>query len=195
VIEGQLMMVTKGSYSTLVQVTKVNPSGRIMFAASDSLNLNQPQAKDGSLAALDDAPPANAPANTLVTRVRMITYYVDVTVPGQARLMRRVNNGDPKKFDNTLGTAVALDVENLQISYDLADGNTNPSNVRFTAADLAGTGACSPAPCSPTQIRKINVALTARSRRQNPTSNVQRNTLTSQISLRGMAFVNEYKAP
>ena len=82
------------------------------------------------------------------------------------------------------------------MSDDLADGNTNPSNVRFTTTDLAGGGACSPDPCSVTQIRKVNVALTARSRNANvPKARVHRNTLASQVSLRGMAFVNEYKAP
>jgi hypothetical protein len=66
--------------------------------------------------------------------------------------------------------------------------------VRFTSADLAGTGACAPDPCSPTQIRKINVTLSARSR--NPLDQrgrVLRGALTSQVALRGMALVNKYQ--
>jgi prepilin-type N-terminal cleavage/methylation domain-containing protein len=197
VSEGQLMMVSKGSFTTLVQVTTVNASTRVLtFAAGDSLNLNQPSAVDGSLAALNAAPPANTPANTRLTRVRMITYYIDATISGQPRLVRRVNNGHPTSFDNTLGTVVGPNVENLRISYDLADGTTNPADVTFTTADLSGTGACAPNPCSPAQVRKINVSLTARSDSgDTPGARVFRNTLVTQVSLRGMAFVNEYQSP
>jgi hypothetical protein len=126
----------------------------------------------------------------------MVSYYLDTVVAGHPRLIRRVNNGHAITFDNTLGTAVALDVENLQFTYDLADGRSNPANVRFTAADLNGTGACAPDPCSVNQIRKINVLLAARSANvARPGAEVFRNMLTSQVSLRGMAFLDEYLAP
>jgi type II secretory pathway pseudopilin PulG len=195
VAAGQLIMVTKGSCSTLVQVTDLLPNGKIMFSASDSMNLNQPQAKEGSLSALDDCEPKNGPA--VVSRIRMISYYIDATTnPARPRLVRRVNNGDAVDFDNTLGTAVGLDIENLQISYDLVDGGTSLSQVRFTPADRNGTGRCSPEPCVATQIRKVNIALTARSKNATlGNRHVYRNTLTSQVSLRSMSFANEYVAP
>jgi prepilin-type N-terminal cleavage/methylation domain-containing protein len=194
VTPGQLMMVTKGSFTTLVQVTQVDAAARrLTFAAGDSLKLNQPDAAEGTLKALNAEAPVNSPASTTVTRIRMISYYLDDTVPGRPRLVRRINNGDPIKFDNKLGTVVAFDIENLQFSYDLVDGNTNPANVRFSTEDLAGTGACKPEPCTFTQIRKVNVALTARSKNGGaPNAKVHRNTLTSQVSLRAMAFVNRY---
>ena len=89
---------------------------------------------------------------TEATRIRMITYYIDaLTDPLRPRLVRRINNG--------AATAVAFDIENLSISYDLVDGDKNPANVKMSAADLGGTGACSPDPCSPNQIRKINIML------------------------------------
>jgi hypothetical protein len=197
---GDLMMITKGSLTTLVQVTNVNTGSRVLsFQGGDSLNLNQPGAAAGSLNALNLAVPNTSPAreqNTSVTRVRMISYYIDtVTTPGRTRLTRRMNAGHHQTFDNTLGTVVAFDVENLQITYDIADGATNPSNVRFTAADIAGTGACSPNPCTPIQIRKINLALTGRANTITGDAKTAplRNTLTSQVSLRGMAFLNEYQ--
>jgi hypothetical protein len=97
---------------------------------------------------------------------------------------------------------VATDVDNLQISYDIADGLINPANVRFTAADFAGTGACkppaslTPVPCSVNQIRKVNVTLSARSRSVfTTTKKYFRNSMSTQVSLRGMAFVNEYAPP
>jgi hypothetical protein len=197
VVPGQLMMIEKGSMTTLVQVTAVNTATReITFASGDSLRLNQPTAEAGNITALNAAAPANSPSNTSATRVRMITYYLDTSVAGHPRLIRRINNGHPTTFDNGLGTAVAMDIENLQFTYDLADGVTNPANVRFTAADLDGTGACAPSPCSVNQIRKVNVVLTGRSRAQAKTMNQYfRNTLTSQVSFRGMAFVDEYLAP
>jgi Tfp pilus assembly protein PilW len=199
VIPGQLLMVIKGATTTLVEVTGINAASRqINFNSGDSLNLNQNGAGIvGDMADLNARSPTGgaAAAATRITRVRMITYYLDTTtVPGSPRLVRRINNGDPTVFDNTLGTAVAIDIEDLQFSYDLNNGAGNPGNVEFVAADFTTAGACSPDPCAPTQIRKINVTMTARSgntgNRQRP---VYRNTLHSQIALRGMALVNDYQ--
>ena len=200
VIAGQLMMVTKGATTTLVQVTSIDaPNRRIHFAASDSLLLNQSGTGiAGSMAALNAKAPtaaAAAAAATRITRVRMITYYLDnTTVPGSPRLVRRINNGHPTTFNNNLGTAVAIEIENLVFSFDINDGASNPGNVSFVAANLTGAGPCSPDPCSPTQIRKVNVTITARSQNVNrPKARVFRNTLNSQIALRGMALVNDYQ--
>jgi hypothetical protein len=125
----------------------------------------------------------------------MISYYLDVqTQPGRPRLIRRINNGHPTSFDNTLGTVVAFDIEGLQFTYDLADGVNNPANVRMTDADLDGSGACSPDPCSPNQIRKVNIMLAARSRTpMRGTNQYFRNRLVTQVSLRSLAFVDRYR--
>jgi type II secretory pathway pseudopilin PulG len=199
VIPGQLMMILKGSATTLVQVTSVNAGTRqISFAAGDSLRLNQTGGGiAGNLNALNAQAPTGgaAPAATRLTRVRMITYYLDnTTSPGRPRLTRRVNNGHETSFDNNLGTAVALDVEYLKFTYDLNDGVTNPGGVRFLPVDLTTSGACAPDDCSPTQIRKVNVTLTGRSlTATSGQPKVYRNALTSQIALRGMALVNDYQ--
>jgi prepilin-type N-terminal cleavage/methylation domain-containing protein len=195
---GQLMMVSKGSTTALLEVTAVDTSTRrLTFAAADALNLNQPGAAAGTLAALNGVAPANTPSAARISRIRMISYYLDATTDSQhPRLVRRINNGNATTFDNTLGNAVAIDIENLQFTYDLVDGNGNPANVRMVAADFAGTGSCSPNACGSTQIRKVNIAMTGRSQNApNRKSNVYRNTLTSEVSFRGMAFVNEYSAP
>jgi hypothetical protein len=130
----------------------------------------------------------------------MITYYLDATTdPGHPALVRRINNGTPTGFDNTLGNAIAVDVENLQFTYDLVDSSTtppNPANVRMVSTDLDGTGRCAPNACTEPQIRKLNVALTGRSRNSvKKHDRVFHNTLSSQVSFRGMAFVDEYRAP
>lgn len=199
VIPGQLMMVYKGSATTLAQVTAVNAgAGRISFDPGDSLNLNQTASGVvGNLESLNAQPPtgAAAPAATRITRIRMISYYLDnTTSPGYPRLVRRINNGHETNFDNTLGTAVAFDIENLRFTYDLTDGVTNPTGVRFVPDDLTTGGACAPDECFPTQIRKVNVTLTARSRNARiRQARVYRNTLSSQVALRSMALVNEYQ--
>jgi hypothetical protein len=192
------MMVSKGSVTTLLQVTDVDVANRrLTFAAGDSLNLNQPAAAAGNLAALNAADPANTPSAARISRVRMITYYLDATTdPDHPRLVRRINNGHATVYDNSLGNAVAIDVENLQFSFDLVNGTTNPSGVRMTAADLTTTGHCAPNACSDAQIRKVDIALTGRSGDvTNPQVRPFRNTLATQVSFRGMAFVDRYLAP
>ena len=132
----------------------------------------------------------------------MISYYIDATTatgaPAAPRLVRRMNNGTgtaaATTFNNKLGSTVAFDIDNLQITYDLADGVNNPTNVRMIAADLAGTGACAPNPCSVNQIRKVNIVLTARSKVVLLSSGRYfHNTLNSQVSLRSLSFVDRYK--
>lgn len=197
VTPGQLMQISKGSFNILVQVTAVDASARrITFAAGDSLNLNQTGAASGNLAWLNAQAPVNSAAATRIDRIRMISYYLAVppSDPTHPRLMRRINNGDPLTFNNNLGTAVALDATDLQFAYDIVNGTNNPGDVEMLSADLVGTGACAPDPCGPTQVRKINVAVTARSANKVPPRMAYlHNTLESQVSLRGMAFVDQYR--
>ncbi len=198
---GQLLMLEKGSTTTLVQITTLDyPNRRVTFANGDSLKLNQTGAASGNVVKLRATPPTDTLTNgsipTTATRVRMISYYLDTTVSAHPRLVRRVNNGHPTVLNNALGTAVAMDIENLQFTYDLLDGLSNPSNVRFVNADYTTSGACTPNACSQVQIRKINVVIMGRSTNAlQGSSKVYRNMLTSQVSLRGMAFVDEYLAP
>ena len=146
------------------------------------------------------APCAALPAacdfvTTVATRIRMISYYIDnVTDPHRPRLVRRMNNGVWNSFDNMPGTAVAFDIEGLQISYDLADGLNNPSNVRMDDDDLDGGSVKCPTSCSPNQIRKVNILLSARSRLpRRSTQQFFHHTLVTQVSLRSLAFVDRYR--
>jgi len=194
---GDLIMLTKGSASLLLQVTEITGQ-QLKFENGDSMNMNQSAGYNGTLHSMAAyAPPDHDGAGrvyTEATRIRMTAYYLDtVTNPRRPRLVRRMNNGDPYVFDNTLGTIVAFDIENLQITYDIADGVTNPANVRMTEADMNGTGACAPRACSPNQIRKVNLLLSGRS--EKPARVLGRhfhNTLLTQISLRSLAFVDKY---
>jgi type II secretory pathway pseudopilin PulG len=200
--QGDLIMLTKGTLSALMYVTGTDGGQTVLFGGEDPLNLNQYDPDLDLLGTLDQlraaAPPdtpagcAPNPANgtgipTRATRLRMISYYVDAaTDPENPRLVRRLN-ADP-------GRVVAFAVENLQVSYDLADGATNPSNVRMDETDLGGGGACAPNPCSANQVRKVNVFLAGRSRdRFTVTDEFLRNSLTTQVSLRSLAFVDRYR--
>lgn len=194
---GQLMLISKGSFNTLVQVTTVDLAARrLTFADGDSLRLNQVGAAAGTLNRLNAQAPVNSAAATRISRLRLISYYLDTSVdPLHPRLMRRINNGDPMTFDNTLGTAVALDLVDLQFAYDISNGAGNPGNVEMTVNDMAGTGACSPLACARTQVRKANILLTAQTQNQSVASQTKfmHNTLSSQVSLRSMAFVDRYR--
>jgi prepilin-type N-terminal cleavage/methylation domain-containing protein len=202
---GDLIMLTKAAASTLVQVSSVSGQ-QINFAANDSLKLNQAATIVGSAGDLQNNAPADVCSptatcwvTTVATRIRMISYYIDnVTDPRRPRLVRRINNSDdPLKwndFDNSEGTVVAFDIENLQITYDLVDGAANPSNVRMDDLDMTTGGRCAPSRCYPNQIRKVNIMLAGRSRLpRRGTNQFFRNRLVTQVSLRSLAFVDRYR--
>ena len=88
---------------------------------------------------------------------------------------------------------MAFAVENLQFSYDLVDGVTNPANVRMVAADLAGTGACSPIRARRTRCARSTCSSRAARRRFSVTNEFLRNSLTTQVSLRSLALVDRYR--
>jgi hypothetical protein len=192
---GDVMMFTKGSGSALVYVTAVNGVQAFTFATGDPMNLNQFVAAlngtEDDLASV--APTAGNSAN--VSRIRMITYYLDNTLdPTTPRLIRHVGWGDPLAAVNRRGQTVAFGIENLQFTYDMVDGVNNTANVPMVAVDLTAAGACAPNPCSPNQIRKANVYLAGRSaRRFSKTNRFFRTALNTQVSLRSLALVDRYR--
>jgi type II secretory pathway pseudopilin PulG len=202
---GDLIMLQKTTSTALVQITALDGAQTATFGAVDSLNLNQTGATTGTLTRhVATAPLEVAGSNGFVpstaTRIRMITYYLDnTTQPSRPRLVRRINNGYclpdcHTAYNNNAGTAVAFDVENLQLTYDLVDGVGNPAEVEMTTTDQGTTGRCSPNPCSPNQIRKINIKLSGRSRTtMRQTRQFFRNTLDTQVSLRSMSFIDRYQ--
>ncbi len=196
---GDLIMLTKGSLSTLKFVTGVE-GDELFFEEGDPLELNQAGAENGTLAQYIAAAPVDVAACPLpprpcdfeivpsvATRIRMISYYLET--PGDdardLRLIRRINANPP--------TVVAFAIDDFALSYDLVDGVNNRVEVAMTAADLDGVGACAPSACSENQIRKINVTLTGRSTQPHPqTRQFLRNTLVTQVSLRNLALVDRY---
>ena len=192
---GDLMMFTKGSGSALVYVTAVDGGQIFTFGAGDPMNLNQfDAALNGTLDDLATTAPTTANSSN-VSRVRMITYYLDNTIDATTpRLIRHMNWGDPTADLNRRGRTVAFAIENLQITYDMVDGVNNFSNVRMVDEDLTTGGRCAPSACSPNQIRKMNVFIAGRSLEQfSANKRYFRNTLSTQVSLRSLALVDRYK--
>jgi Tfp pilus assembly protein PilW len=169
---GDLIAFSNAHGNTVQYVTRVD--GQTMyFEANDPMNLNQPTAPQGSISLLQSGgvyPPTTA------TRVLMITYYLDTaTDPTMPRLIRRVNF--------RTGAAVALVLEDMQLTYDLVDGVTNPTNVETPVA-----------PNSPNQIRKASIFLAGRSSLRVRNSNeFLRHNLTTQVSLRSLSFIDRYR--
>ena len=75
-----------------------------------------------------------------------------------------------------------LDIDDLQITYDLVDYDTNPANVDQPTL-----------PNTPAQMRKVNLLLGARShQRIQSTGGYRHETLTTQVTLRSLTFIDRY---
>lgn len=166
------------------------------FATGDVFGFNNRTATAGTIKQAQPNPstPATFPAQ--VTRLRMVSYYVDGTRT-PATLVRCLNT-QCVGSSPTAGQVVAFGVENLQFSYDLVNNSTDLTNIKMTAADQAGTGvspACNPTACSTNQIRKVNIVVTMRSRhRLSQIKDFVHRTLNTQVSLRNMSFMDKYPA-
>jgi len=170
---GDLIMFSNAVGNALQEVTGTDGAQTMFFDQGDPLNLNQPAAAQGTLVRLQSSPGVYPP--TTATRVVMVSYYIDASNPAGPRLVRQIGAG-PR-------LAVALGVENLQFSFDLVDGATNPTNVKTPVA-----------PNSPHEIRKVNVFLSARSEAASRrTGQWFRNSLATQVSLRSLSFVDRYR--
>jgi hypothetical protein len=178
ITEGDLLMIrTPNGQTVLAMVTERN--GQTVVFGEDPMHLNQPNAEAGSVVRLqnpldeDGSAPADLyPPGMMARRILLITYYIDNGDEEKPKLMRRVNMRPAR----TIGVVV----ENLQVSYDLADGVNNPTNV----AD----------PANPNQIRKANLFVAGRSHREwRRTRDFLRTSVSTQVSLRSLSFVDRYK--
>jgi type II secretory pathway pseudopilin PulG len=167
--EGDLIMLTSNSGSTLMEVTEV--SGQLVsFGASAESHLNQHSAPFGSIMQIRDG---GQFIGVVARRILMITYYLDDSGESPT-LMRRVNYGNERK--------IAVGIENLQLTWDLVDGVTNPSGLDETEL-----------PHTPHQIRKANLTMGGRSFERLSNGGHLRSNLSTQIALRSLAFVDRYQ--
>jgi type II secretory pathway pseudopilin PulG len=177
---GDLIMFSNTLGTTILAVTNVN--GQVLtFAPGDPFNLNGRTETGGTINQLQATGCGGKNScfpNTTATRVWMVSYYLDnVTSPPYVRLIRQVGMGTATPVGETL--------ENLQFTYNFVDGNTNPTNQQTV-----------PTGDSESQIMSVNVYLAARSSymiKQGNNTFYSRNNLTTQVSLRSMAYHNEYQ--
>jgi hypothetical protein len=168
---GDLVMFSNSLGNALQMVTGRNGQ-TIAFDANDEMNLNQRDVGQGTVIQLQSAP--GEYPDTTATRVLMISYYLDASDPDRPRLIRRVNFGPER--------VIAVGVENVQLTYDLVDGDTNPVNLPEPVL-----------PNTPDQIRKANIFLAGRSSQEwRRTGQLVRSSLSTQVSLRNLSFRDRY---
>ena len=143
--------------------------------ANDALNINQPTAQFGTMAATLTNPGSNPPTYppTRAVRVILITYFIDNSNSQDPKLMRSVNANTPQ--------IMVEGIENLQFSFDLFNFNnsTDSSNVSTTA--------------NPNQIRSVRIALNGHSPdKLQRTGDYFHFGLVSKINVRNATFRNRY---
>ncbi|MGA8765949.1 MAG: prepilin-type N-terminal cleavage/methylation domain-containing protein, partial [Candidatus Acidiferrales bacterium] len=177
--KGDLIMFHNANGSALELVTNV--AGSVLsFAAGDPAGLNGTGLPNGTVSQLNvTAIP------TSLTRVWMITYYVDSnTVPSRPQLIRQVNYPNyPTVAAATYPAQPVADIiENLTFSYDLVN-----STAAVGAYPLGPGDAPQPIlPDTSFNIRAVNVTLAGRS--EYPYAAISspqyfRNNLSSQVSV------------
>jgi prepilin-type N-terminal cleavage/methylation domain-containing protein len=193
---GDILELRRGTGTATVYVTAV-AGQTVTFSPGDPLRLNQFDTLLNMLGTTNQIRVAGDPAAPVVVagvtqpgpwgayRIRMISYFVDITSnPASPRLVRQMNASPPN--------AVAFELESFRLSYDIANGVNNPTGVRMTPADLTVAGACAPSACSPNQVRKADVTLAIRSEQKNKQSGYYHNTLFTQVAIRSLSFVDRY---
>lgn len=171
---GDLIMLSNTAGAALGYVTAVTPgTGIIKFASGDPMQLNQPTATAGNIAALGvtcSGSPVTCTPATYAYRIVMTTYYLDNSTATQPKLMKLLGYG-------TVPIPVTLNVTGMTFTYDLSDGvSVNQPN-----------------PTQPNQIRKASLAVTARS--SNPLRKSRAyfsNTISTSMMLRNLAYSNKY---
>jgi hypothetical protein len=172
---GDLILFTNPNGSTAIQtVTRVDTSNVYFDSDSnDTFNFNQRTVTAGSITQI---------LGTVLTaqRVLMYMYYVDASMGGAPRLMRRLNHFP--------GQSLGGVVEDLELSYDLVDGTTNPTNIRNLPYTASGVT------YSANLIRKANVHIGVRSEvKSMQQSDYLRTHVSTAVSIRNLAFVDRYR--
>jgi prepilin-type N-terminal cleavage/methylation domain-containing protein len=186
---GNLIMFHNQNGTALEYVTSV--AGQVInFAAGDPAGLNQTGKLNGTVANLATTPGVFPP--TTVTRVWMVTYYVDSTTATDPQMIRQVNYpGYPAGAPVNPPQAIADDIENLGFSYDITS-STDPGG---TYPNGPGNAATPVLPDTPAQIRAVNVFLAGRSENTytaQTTPIFLRNNLSTQVSIRSLSFTNQF---
>ena len=152
---GNLIMFHNINGTALEYVTAI-AGQTITFSAGDPAGLNATGLSNGTVAKIRRGTP------TTITRVWMVTYYLDVvTNPSKPQLIRQVNYPNfPWRLRANPPQAVGEVIENLTSSYDIVNSQ-DPAGTYGLAGP--GNAPTSIAPDTPFAFRAVNVYLGGRS--------------------------------
>jgi prepilin-type N-terminal cleavage/methylation domain-containing protein len=190
---GNLIMFHNSNGTALEYVTAVNGQ-TIVFGGGDPAGLNATGLPNGTVANLQNTGGGFPP--TSVTRVWLVTYYIDSTTnPLSPQLIRQVNYPNypaPGIAAANPPQAIADNLENLSFSYDITGSNFPGIGVYPEGPGNVPTPTI---PDTPAQIRAVNVFLAGRSEqpyRASSTPQYLRNNLSTQVSIRSLSFTDTF---
>lgn len=183
---GNLMMFQNSNGTALEYVTAV-AGQTITFGAGDPAGLNQTGFTNGTASQI-----SVSTVPTSLSRVWMVTYYIDDTTQTNPQLVRQVN------YPNYPSAAAAVNppqpiadaMENLTFSY-----NVTTATPGAYAPEGPGNAPQPILPDTPFNITAVNVAIQGRS--EYPYKGGQspiyfQNDLGTQVSIRSLEFVNQF---
>ncbi len=193
---GNLIMFHNQNGTAIEYVTGV-AGQTISFGSGDPAGLNQTGLTKGSVYALQTFGSGGAPTgfpSTSITRVWMVTYYLDSTTnPQKPMLVRQVNYPNyPAAAPANPPQQIGDSIEDLTFSYDIT-ASVDPAG---TYPGGAGNVSAPLYPDLPTQIRAVNVFLAGRSEYSTQAQDSYtflHNNLTTQVCPRSLSFQNLYQ--
>jgi prepilin-type N-terminal cleavage/methylation domain-containing protein len=193
---GNLIMFHNQNGTALEYVTSV-AGQTINFASGDPAGLNQTGLTNGTVYALQNFNGSGVSTgfpSTSITRVWMVTYYLDTTTnPSKPMLVRQVNYPNyPAGAAANPPQQIADSIEYLTFSYDI----TASVDAAGTYPLGAGNAPTPIAPDLPTQIRAVNVFLAGRSEysyKTQDTAAYMHNNLMTQVCPRSLSFQNLFQ--
>lgn len=186
---GDLIMLSNVHGSAIGMVTNVlTVSNAVVFGNSDPLNINQPAAANGNIAALQDPGPGNKYPPTTAARILVISYYLQQSAGPDGTFNTNDDNWQLMRQVNGQQAVPVMDgVENLQLSYDVYDDTASSASSTLVTNTKSANG-------TPGLIRKINVVMNVRSLRPaGPGKALSHLTLAAAVSPRNLSFRDRYK--
>lgn len=180
IVIGDLIMLTNNKGSAVVEVTGVTAiapgGGKVTFANSDPLKLNQTGAASGNVNALSGGGTFQA------NRLLAVSYFIEVpTTTGQTpRLMRQVNG--------QTAVPVADNIIGMNFTYDACDSVNNGSGT--ACAGLSNPIGNTPS-FSPDQIHKVNIQMMGQAVLV-AGSNSRSMALVTSVSTRNLSYTQRY---
>ncbi|MGH9327837.1 MAG: hypothetical protein ACRD2B_14305, partial [Terriglobia bacterium] len=172
--DGDLLMFSNpNGPPALGMVTNVDTTSNIVYFEADPLNLDQVCAASGCAGSIDSIAQGGVyPSGMTLTKVDLITYYLDNSNPAHPyTLMRKLGDSTP--------TAVAYGINSLQFTYDLSTGGSGSTNL--------------PSPANPNQISKVNLFISGISNYAlRRSQQYYSSSVASAVTIRNLEYVNQF---